>query len=319
MIPLPKLSSDVFLAPMAKITDVAYRALCKEYGAGLAFTEMISANDLSRNDPQALHELQQLKFEPKPRCVQLYGHNMENFITATKMVEPYAEIIDLNFGCPYYKLVRQRTCSALLAYPDKIQKIVQNIVANVKVPVTCKIRLGLDPQHITVMKVIQACEQAGASMITVHPRTTNQEYRGRADWSWIKKVKQNVKIPICGNGDVRTVEDYIRMKKETNCDYVMIGRGAIGMPLLFKQIQEYNSTGTYTPIKYKDKLIPLNRYIEIAQQYKLEFPEIKHQVTLMLERIYPDKLYKSRLFRVNNLNELKRLLESMAPKPKQPS
>lgn len=308
---LPKLNSDAFLAPMAGVSDLAFRTLSKEFGAGLAMTEMISANDLVRREPLAVKEVKEVKLEPPPRWLQLYGLNMNNFINAAKYVNPYADLIDLNFGCPYYKLVKQGTGSALLARPGKIQQIVQNVVANTNKPVTCKIRLGLDKRNITVLEVARACEIKGASLITVHARTTDQEYSGQADWQWIKKVKEMVKIPVCGNGDVKTVEDYLRMKKETGCDYVMIGRGAIGNPFIFQQIEEYKKKGKYHLPSKEERFAALERYLELAEHYHSEFSQIKPQTLFFLERTLPDKLFKPQLEKVNNQKELNQLLERL--------
>ena len=246
---LKQLKSDVFLAPMAGVTDVAFRLLCKKYGAGLTFTEMISANALARGN-QATIRMIDVVDEEKPRVIQLFGQRIEELVKAAKFCETRCEIIDINFGCPASKIVKQGAGSALLERPKKIEEIVSAIVSEVKVPVSCKIRLGIKKTKINVVRVARACEISGAAMVTLHARTQKQGYTGKADWDWIKEVKDVVKIPVVGNGDVFSVEDYIRMKEKTGCDYVMIGRGAIGNPFIFKQIGDYNLKWKYKEISF---------------------------------------------------------------------
>lgn len=273
MLSLPKFTTDTILAPMSRVTDVAFRLLCKKYGVGLTMTEMISANALSRLNKATLKKMDVVE-EEKPRCVQLFGINTENMVMAAKIAQEHCEMIDLNFGCPAPEIIAQGAGSALLQRPAKIKELVQAVSSTVEIPISCKLRLGINKQSINVLKIAQLCEQAGASMLTIHGRTQQQGYNSQANWNWIKKVKEAVKIPVAGNGDVFSVEDYQRMKKETGCDYVMIGRGAVGNPYIFQQIKNYNQTGKYQSDP-QSKLDYFFEYYELAQKYKVSFNNIK--------------------------------------------
>jgi nifR3 family TIM-barrel protein len=310
MKPLPTLSSDTILAPMAGVTDVAFRLLCRKYGAGLAVTEMVSANALSRMNKATLM-LMDVVPEETPRVIQLFGQNTDCLIASAKYCEDKCEIIDLNFGCPAAKIIRQGAGSALLERPNKIKEIVQAVSSAVNIPVTCKIRLGITKPTINVLMIAKICEEAGASMIAVHARTQNQGYTGTADWSWIKKVKESVNVPVAGNGDVRTVEDYIRMKKETNCDFVMIGRGAIGNPYLFKQINDYNQTGKYSPRTPKMQIEQFFEYLKLAEKYKVGFENIKFHAQAFTKGISGSSKLREKLSKLKNIKEIRREMEEL--------
>ncbi|MBI4980884.1 tRNA dihydrouridine synthase DusB [Candidatus Woesearchaeota archaeon] len=306
--PLPPLPSDTILAPMAGVTDVAFRLLCKKDGAGLTVTEMRSAHALARAN-KAVMRLIDVVPEEAPRCIQLFGQKPEYFVQSAKFLENKGEIIDLNFGCPASQIIQQGAGSALLERPNQIQKIVAAVSSAVNLPVTCKLRLGINSHKINVVKIAQLCEQSGAAMITVHARTQKQGYTGKADWSWIKKVKEAVKIPICGNGDVRTPEDYLRMKTETSCDLVMIGRGAIGNPFLFNQIEEYKKTGKYTPRTQTQQLQDFFAYLKLAEKYNVDFNYIKFHALSFTKGIAGSAQLREKLSRMKTVEEIKKEME----------
>lgn len=294
---------------MAGVTDVAFRVLCRRSGAGLTCTEMISANALARSN-QATLKLIDLAEEEKPRVIQLFGQNTDCLIKSAQFIEQnnLCEIIDLNFGCPASQIVQQGAGSALLERPNKIKEIVEAVIKAVKIPVTCKLRLGIRTNNINILKVAKICEEAGASMLTVHARTQKQGYTGNADWSWIKKVKETVQIPVCGNGDVKTVEDYLRLKKETGCDYVMIGRGAIGNPFIFKQINEYNTNGKYSERTKAQHLEDFFEYLKLAKKYKVDFQYIRFQAMAFTKGLPGSAQLRLKLSKIKNIKEVEKVI-----------
>ena len=302
--PIPKLSSDTILAPMAGVSDVAFRLLCKEYGAGMGVTEMISANALSRGNKATLKLIDVVPQE-NPRVIQLFGQNTKSLTKAAKICEEQCEILDLNLGCPASKIVQQGSGSALLERPNKVKEIVTALSKAVNIPVTCKIRLGIKKSNINVVKIAQFCEKAGAQLISVHARTQKQGYTGKADWSWIKEVKNSVNIPVAGNGDVITVEDYIRMKKETGCDYVMIGRGAIGNPYLFKQIADYNKTGKYKESTPEQQINDFFKYLDLAKEHNIKFQHIKFHAQAFTKGIKGSSKFRCQLNIIKTVEEIK--------------
>ena len=295
---------------MAGVTDVAFRLLCKKYGAALTVTEMISANALARNNQATIKMIDVVSAE-KPRVIQLFSQNTESLVKAAKYCEDKCEILDLNFGCPAAKIIRQGSGSALLERPNKLKEIVEAVVNAVKIPVTVKIRLGIRKSNINVIKIAKLCEEAGESLIAVHARTQKQGYTGKADWSWIKKVKESVNIPVAGNGDVKTVEDYLRMKKETGCDYVMIGRGTMGNPYLFKQIVDYQKTGNYSQRDKKQQIKDFYEYLELAIEHKIKFINIKFHAQAFTKGIKGAKNIRNELSRAKSVDEIKRMINDL--------
>ena len=274
-----EIKNNICLAPMAGFCNSAFRRLVKEMGAGLVFAEMVSDKAIYYGSEKTIDMLQMTDYE-RPLAQQIFGSDKESFIFAAKKVMEVMkpDIIDINMGCPVPKVaVKSQAGSALLKNPDKIKDIVEGVVNAVDVPVTVKIRSGWDNSSINAVEVAKIIEAAGASAITVHPRTRSQGYSGKADWSIIKQVKESVNIPVIGNGDIKSVEDAEKMIKETGCDAVMIGRAALSNPFIFKELDYFFRTG-----KKLDK-IPDTEKIDIAIKHFNYLLEIKPEKVAVLE------------------------------------
>lgn len=244
-----EIKNNVCLAPMAGVCNSAFRRIIKEMGAGLLYAEMVSDKAICYDNEKTKNMLYMTE-EERPIAQQIFGSDVKSFVKAAKVIEEtmHPDIIDINMGCPVPKVaVRSQAGSALLKNPKKIYEIVKAVKEAVSVPVTVKIRSGWDKESINAVEVAKICEEAGASAIAVHPRTRSQGYQGLADWTIIKQVKENVGIPVIGNGDILTAMDAKKMMMDTGCDAVMVGRGVLGNPYLIKQIDTYLETGVLLP------------------------------------------------------------------------
>ncbi len=235
----------VFLAPMEDVTDPTFRYMCKQFGVDMMYTEFISAEGLIRGGKKGIRKLD-LWEDERPIGIQIYGANIEPMVEAAKIVEKAEpEILDLNFGCPVKKIAGRGAGSGMLREVDKMIEMTQRIVDAVSIPVTAKTRIGWNSEEINIQEVTERIQETGIHALTIHGRTKVQMYQGEADWDVIKAVKDNpkVKIPIIGNGDISSAQDAKKRFEESGVDAIMVGRGSIGRPWLFKEIKHYLETG----------------------------------------------------------------------------
>ena len=308
------INNRIVMAPMAGISDSAYRLICKEMGAGLVYAEMVSDKAIVYGNKKTIDMLY-MREEERPIAQQIFGSDRDSFVKAAKYVmdNMKPDIIDINMGCPVPKVaLRAQAGSALLKDVNKVFDIVKAVVNSVSVPVTVKIRSGWDKDSINAVEVANACEKAGAAAITIHPRTRSQGYSGKADWNIIKLVKENVNIPVIGNGDVKTPEDVKKMLDTTNCDAVMIGRGLIGNPWLIKNSLLYLSGKDMIDVSSKDRIDMILHHIDLLKEFKSDKVialEIRNHIAYYLKGVVNSKEFKNKIFKINDLDEIIRLLK----------
>lgn len=308
-----KLKNNIFLAPMAGVTDLPFRLICKEMGCGLVYTEMVSAKGMFYNSKNT-HKLLETDEKERPLAVQIFGSDPKILAKTAKDFENSSiDIIDINMGCPAPKIVKNGEGSALTKNPDLVGEIVRSVASSQIKPVTIKIRKGFDENHVNAVEIAKIAEKNGASAITVHGRTREQFYSGKADWDIIKKVKEAVSIPVIGNGDVFTPYDAKNLFDYTGCDAIMVGRGAQGNPWIFKNILHFLETGEILPNpepreKFKMAIRHANMLIELKGEFT-GICEMRKHISWYIKGIDGAAALREKVNKTKNYKELVALLK----------
>ncbi|MCI8411011.1 MAG: tRNA dihydrouridine synthase DusB [Clostridia bacterium] len=305
-----ELKNNLILAPMAGVTNLPFRTVCKKFGPGMVCTEMASSKAIFHND-QKTRRLFNTKGEERPISFQIFGSDEETMGYAAKYVSQFADIIDINMGCPAPKVVKNGDGSKLLLDLEQAQKVMEAVIRNSTVPVTLKIRKGWDKENIVAVEVAKIAQEVGISAITVHGRTRSQFYTGKADLDIIKKVKESVNIPVIGNGDVVDEQTALKMFEYTGVDGIMIGRGAFGKPWIFRNIIHFLETGEKLPdLDKNEKVEIIKQQIELAVKEKgdIAVKELRKHIAW-----YTKNLKNSSEFRnyINTIEDKDELINSL--------
>ncbi len=307
--------NNIFLAPMAGVTDMPFRILCREQGCGLVCTEMISAKGMYYKDEKSW-KLADLSRGELPAAVQLFGSEPEILADAAeKLMGSDAGIIDINMGCPTPKITKNGEGSALMLKPELAGEVIRAVAAASNRPVTVKFRKGWDDEHVNAVEFAQMAERSGVSAITVHGRTREQFYSGKADWGIIKRVKEAVSIPVVGNGDIVKPQDAVRMFETTGCDAVAIGRGAQGNPWIFGRTVHYIKTGILLPEPELDeKKAMMLRHLAMLIEHKGEYTgvrEMRKHISWYIKGCKNSSQFKDRIFRAVSHDEMAELVNGL--------
>ena len=308
-----KLENNIFLAPMAGVTDQPFRILCKEFGAGLVYTEMVSSKGIFYDDSKT-KKLMSIDKRERPAAVQIFGSDAEIMSEMAEKISEEADIIDINMGCPAPKVTKNLDGSKLMLYPEKIDEITKKVVRKSKVPVTIKIRKGWDDEHVNAVEIAQIAEKNGISAITVHGRTREQFYTGTADLEIIKKVKEAVKIPVIGNGDIINGETAKRMFETTGCDAIMIGRGSNGNPWIFEEIIKYLKGEEYQRPTLEEIKQMINKHLTMLCKYKGEYTairEMRKQIAWYVKGLPGATQIRNDINKIEEIESLRKKIEEI--------
>ncbi|MDD3865504.1 MAG: tRNA dihydrouridine synthase DusB [Candidatus Izemoplasmatales bacterium] len=308
-----EIANQIVMAPMAGVTNQAFRHIAKRFGAGLLYSEMVSDKGLDYKNKKTLDMLE-IDSTEHPIAMQVFGSDIVTMVEAAKWIDQHttADIIDINMGCPVSKVIKNDAGSKLLQQPKKVFEIVYAIVHAVKKPVTIKIRSGWDKDHINAVEIALQAEAAGASAIAVHGRTRTQMYSGKADWEIIRQVKNAVKIPVIGNGDITSPELAKQMLDNTGCDAVMLGRGTLGNPWLIKQSIDYLETGTYeNEILLAEKQRQILEHLQNLAELKCEkiaVLEMRTHASWYIKGLHNSGQIKDKINRAKTIEDLRQII-----------
>ena len=308
-----QLDNEVFLSPMAGVTDLPFRTICKEKGCGMLYTEMINAKALCYDDENTKKMLRMDKDE-HPVAVQIFGSDPEFMGKAAIIMNQYPnEILDINMGCPAPKVIKNGDGSALMRNPKLAAEVLTAVVKNSEKPVTLKIRKGWDDDSVNAVEIAKIAEECGISALAIHGRTREQFYSGKADWDIIAEIKQAINIPVIGNGDVFEVEDAVNMLEKTKCDAIMIGRGAQGNPWIFNRINHYMKTGEILPEPtLEEKITTAIRHMNLAVAEHGDYVavrEMRKHIGWYLKGLKNSAKYRDQINKITDYKEVIAMLE----------
>lgn len=305
------LANNLVLAPMAGVTDIAFRLLCHREGCGLVMTEMVNARGVLYNGRD---DIWRITDEERPVSLQIFGHEPEVMAEAAKIIcdKVSPDIIDINMGCPVAKVVNKGEGCALMLNPELAFSIINAVVKAVSKPVTVKIRKGWDEEHINAVKIALLAQSAGAKAVSVHGRTRTQFYSGKADWDIIRRVKEAVSISVIGNGDINSPQEAKAMLEYTNCDGVMIGRAACGNPWIFRQVNHYLKTGELLPPPTaKDRITKAIEHLDMVLEQKGEYfavRQMRKHIAWYIKGLHGSSVVREKLNHIENSADVKKLL-----------
>lgn len=302
--------NPLLLAPMEDVSDPPFRILCKEQGCDMMFTEFISVEGLIRNAAKSMKKLE-ISEEERPIGIQIFGSELSSMTEAVKIIDKFKpDVIDINYGCPVKKVVCKGSGAAILKEVDKMVYMTKAFVESTSIPVTVKTRLGWDENSIRIEEITEMLQEVGIKAITIHARTRNQMYKGESDWSYLGKIKENVRIniPVFGNGDINSPEKALEYKTKYNVDGLMIGRAAIGYPWIFREIKHFFKTGqVLPPPTIEERVEAVRRHLKYSIEWKGEktgINEMRQHYTNYFKGLRDIKEYRTALVVNNNENDL---------------